>query len=499
MAKEKNQAGSRKWFQYPEHKFTIDIEDNEKKDVQKVIFVFGKDEKSKDKSAIIKEIPYFKAAPSEISEIKGSFYIGLGPFEEIDVERLSAVFLKTAKKIVTGFENAQVILPENIYEKFSIKQISNLLVTAFGIASYPVDLLKEKPSLDNIILKKLYITAVSGFKKEFQNETEYYKKQIDHVNGMRQLQVLPANYITPDTMEERAKVIADKYNLKLKVINETELKKMGAGGILAVCQGSVQKPRMIILEYNPAGANKKTPVLGLVGKGVTFDSGGISLKPGDNMHEMKMDMSGAAAVMHAVASIASLKHNVRIIAAVGVVENMPSGTAFKPGDVYKSLKGLTIEVQNTDAEGRLVLGDVLHYVEKTYKPNMIVDAATLTGACIVALGNHYAGIFSENEKAIEALKEASKLSLEPVWPLPIDRQYKEMLKSDIADYNNIGGRYGGASSAAAFLSLFLEKETLWAHIDIAGTAILNKEHGLYTKEAAGYGVRLLTAIAENMK
>ena len=256
---------------------------------------------------------------------------------------------------------------------------------------------------------------------------------------------------------------------------------------------------MIVLEYNPRGnAKKKIPTLALIGKGVTFDTGGISIKPSGDMHEMKYDMSGAAAVMHSVSAIAELKLPIRVVGVMGMVENMPGSMAFKPGDVYTSLKGLTIEVQNTDAEGRLVLGDLLYYAEKNYKPDLMINLATLTGACVVALGYFYAGLFTLKDNVRDFMLDASEKSIEPIWPLPIGERYKNMLKSDIADHNNIGGRGGGASSAASFLSLFVKKETNWAHLDIAGIGFIKSSFQLYPKVATGFGIRLLSEIANRM-
>ncbi|MDH5720088.1 MAG: leucyl aminopeptidase [Spirochaetia bacterium] len=498
--KENSKNNDKKWLEYPIHNLSFQVSDLVKKDGFKIQFIFSSEEneKSKEKKPILKELPHFKAAAAEIAQSPGIFYIGLGSQKEIDDNSLGDTFLKTAQKVTGAYESAQISFPDEIYDIFSIAQITNLLITAFGVSSYSVDLLKKKPSSENNKLKEIVIIAEKKNHSEYQKQTDKYLKLINHINGMRQIQALPGNYLNPETMEERTRQMAKQYGLSIKVFDEAQLKKMGAGGILAVCQGSVQKPRMIVLEYVPKAASKDTPVVAFVGKGVTFDSGGISIKPSSDMHEMKMDMSGAAAVIHAVAAASELKLKTRVIGAVGVVENMPSGSAFKPGDVYKSLKGLTIEVQNTDAEGRLVLGDVLTHVEKEYKPDMILDVATLTGSCMIALGTYYAGLFSYHDKAISVIENSSKKSLEPVWRLPMSRLFTEELKSDIADHNNIGGRYGGASSAACFLSLFLEKETVWAHLDVAGVDILKSGYNVYSKEATGYGVRLLAQIAEDM-
>ena len=486
------------WLEYPSKKLAYKLQESPAGEAEKVVLVAAPPaQNGKKPPAILKDYPKFKAAAKEWLATGQVAYLGMGELAKLDVEALGELFQTLGKKTAEKYEHLIVEFPAGLWQQanFTQKTVLSLLATALGTAVYPTDLLKAKPAANKIILQK--VTVILNTKPDIQAQKilEERAQLAVHMNAMRQTQALPGNYLTAETMEQRARDIARRYKLKITVLGKAELEKMGAGGILAVNQGSAKEPRLIVLDYHPRGAQQ---TLALVGKGVTFDTGGISLKPSSDLHEMKYDMSGSAAVLHAVAAIAELALPVRVVGAVGMVENMPSGTALKPGDVYKSLKGLTIEVQNTDAEGRLVLGDLLYYTEKNYSPDLMVDLATLTGACVVALGHYYAGLFTPKDSARWVVEEAARESLEPVWPLPVGRLYKEMLKSDIADHNNIGGRWGGASSAAAFLSLFVDEKTEWAHLDIAGVGMLKKGFGIYPAPASGYGIHLLVELARHL-
>ncbi|MCB1146399.1 MAG: leucyl aminopeptidase [Leptospiraceae bacterium] len=477
---------------YPEHKFQILLEEKTPADLYTFDFIPAAEN---EENLPVAAFSFFKAGLNESVSSAKKTLIGVGKLEELDLEQWADVLSSTAGKIVKNFKEVKLNIPAIIFRRFKAGQVANLLATAFGNAGYPSELLKSKDPAEKIILQKLFVSVPSAKRLEFQTQLEKFLVIARHINAMRQTQVLPGNFLTPTTMEKRALQVGNQYPVKVTVFDERQLKEMGAGGILAVARGSEEEPRMLVLDYNPAGAKS---TIALVGKGVTFDTGGISIKPSAEMHEMKYDMSGSGAALHAIAAIADLKLPVRAIGIVGMVENMPDGKAFKPGDVYRALNGLTIEVQNTDAEGRLVLGDLLTYAEKEYSPDLIINLATLTGACVVALGNYYAGLFSPSRKVIESVQKAAEQSLEPVWALPMGRVYREALKSEIADHNNIGGRYGGSSIAASFLSLFLEKPEKWAHLDIAGVGMLNKGYGVYPAHASGYGIRLLVQIAENL-
>ena len=286
-------------------------------------------------------------------------------------------------------------------------------------------------------------------------------------NLARELGNLPANICTPAYLATQARKLARRSSrLTARILLEKEMKELGMNSLLSVCEGSRLTPRLIVLNYK--GASSKTPPVALVGKGVTFDTGGISLKPGRAMDEMKFDMSGAGSVLAVMQAVIELELPINLVVLAAAVENMPSGRATKPGDIVKAMSGETIEVLNTDAEGRLILADALYYALR-FKPSRIVDVATLTGACLMALGRHYSGLFSKHDELAEELRKAGEDSGDPVWRLPLGPEYMPELKSNFADMANIGSRFAGATTAACFLSRFV-KDANWAHLDIAGTA-----------------------------
>jgi len=301
----------------------------------------------------------------------------------------------------------------------------------------------------------------------------------------------PANYMTPSQMAEAAKEIASKYNLEFKVFDQEDMEAMGMGAILGVAKGSNQPPKLITLSHK--GDERSEKALGFLGKGITFDSGGISIKASEGMSEMKDDMAGAAAVMTALGAIAQLKPKINVTAIIPATENLPSGSALKPGDVLKAMNGKTIEVISTDAEGRLILADALSYAQKLGL-SPLIDLATLTGACRVALGTLYSGLFSNDQDLVDKILRAAERTGERMWQMPMPEEYKEQNKSEIANVKNTGNRYGGAITAALFLTEFVDN-TPWVHIDIAGTASSNKESGYIIKGATGVGVRTLVELA----
>lgn len=282
----------------------------------------------------------------------------------------------------------------------------------------------------------------------------------------RTLGNLPPNLLNPETLADHAKAMAKTHGLKCTILKRADMEKLGMGSLLAVAQGSTTAPRMIALEYKGgAGA----PVA-LVGKGVTFDTGGISLKPGAGMDEMKFDMCGAATVIGVMQALAELKLPINVVGIIPSVENMPAGNAARPGDVVTSMSGQTIEILNTDAEGRLILCDALTWAQREFKPKQLIDMATLTGACIIALGNHTSGLMGNNDALANDLITAGEQTYDRTWRLPLFDEYDEQLKSNFADMGNIGGREAGTITAACFLKRFIENDTPWAHLDIAGTA-----------------------------
>ncbi|MEM6414076.1 MAG: leucyl aminopeptidase [Pseudomonadota bacterium] len=338
----------------------------------------------------------------------------------------------------------------------------------------------QKPSVQKIIVK----TAATNAKATFA----HLDKIADGVFITRDLVTEPANVLYPESFADRCNALAD-LGLEITILGEKEMKKLGMGSLLGVGQGSVRESKLVAMEWK--GGKKSEAPVAFVGKGVTFDTGGISLKPGPGMEDMKFDMGGAGAVTGAMAAIAGRKAKANVVGVIGLVENMPDGNAQRPGDVVKSMSGQTIEILNTDAEGRLVLADAIWWTQEKYKPKAVIDLATLTGAIIIALAHEYAGLFSQNDELADQLLAAGEESGDPLWRMPLTQAHYDMIKSNIADMKNIGERGGGSSTAAAFIGNFVKSGVPWAHLDIAGTAWTNKPKPTCPKGAVGYGVRLL--------
>ena len=307
-------------------------------------------------------------------------------------------------------------------------------------------------------------------------------------NFTRDLVNEPSNRMTPTLFAQRAQEMAGQSGLECEVLGAEEIRELKMGGLLAVAQGSEEPAKLIVVRYFPSGAPAQ-PVVGLIGKGITFDSGGISIKPSDNMHEMKTDMAGGATMLGVMRAIARLKPNVRVMAVIPATENMPSGRASKPGDVVTSMCGKTIEIINTDAEGRMVLADALCYA-KQLGSTVLIDAATLTGAVTIALGNITTGVFGWNQEWVDRILASASAAGENMWQLPVHEDYRDLYKSSIADLANSGGRYGGAIIGAMFIGEFAG-DTPWVHLDIAGTRWSNEEKPYRTKGPTGHGVRTL--------
>jgi leucyl aminopeptidase len=315
-------------------------------------------------------------------------------------------------------------------------------------------------------------------------------------NFARALGFEPGNILTPTELARRAEEMARREGLGFELLGEDQMKEMGMGALLAVSRGSQEPAQLIVLVYEPEDApSKSDELIALVGKGITFDSGGISIKPADRMDEMKYDMGGGAAVIGAMQAIARLKPRIRVLGVVPASENLPSGRAVKPGDVVRTLSGKTVEVVNTDAEGRLILCDAITY-SISRGATTIVDAATLTGACVVALGDARAGIMGTDSQLIDDLMKAGDDCGERLWPLPLDKEYSDMIRSDIADIKNIGNRSAGAITAGCFLKHFVGDKP-WAHLDIAGTAWTDRQKPYLARGATGFGSRLLANFVLN--
>lgn len=338
----------------------------------------------------------------------------------------------------------------------------------------------EKPSLKTVSIQ---LAEAAAARKAFKPRDAV----VDGVYLTRDVVSEPPNVIYPETLAARCSELAS-LGLKVEILNEKKMAKLGMGALLGVGQGSARESFLVTMTWE--GGPKNKPPVAFVGKGVTFDTGGISLKPGPGMEEMKWDMGGSGTVIGLMKALAGRKAKVNAVGVVGLVENMPDGNAQRPGDVVTSMSGQTIEIHNTDAEGRLVLADALHYTVTKFKPCAMIDLATLTGAMVIALGHEHAGVFSNDDDLAQQLSEAGKASGETVWRMPLGDAYDKLLTSDCADMKNIGGRAAGSITAAQFLQRFVG-ETPWAHLDIAGMAWSSKSDPIVPKGATGYGVRLL--------
>jgi leucyl aminopeptidase len=320
---------------------------------------------------------------------------------------------------------------------------------------------------------------------------------LDGIAFARELVTEPANVIYPVSFVERARKELKDLGVEFEILDEKQMRELGMGSLLGVSLGSAQPPRLLAMRWNGAGNAGKKPVV-LVGKGVTFDTGGISIKPAAGMEAMKWDMGGAAAVAGTMKALATRKAKANVVGICGLVENMPDGKAQRPGDVVTSLSGQTIEVINTDAEGRLVLCDAMTWAQRQYKPEVMIDLATLTGAMIISLGHEFGGMFSNDDDLAVKLADAGLKTGDKVWRMPMGDAYNKMMDSDIADMKNSGAREGGSITAACFLGRFVEEGVKWAHLDIAGMVWANKPGALWDKGATGFGVALLDRfIADN--
>jgi leucyl aminopeptidase len=340
----------------------------------------------------------------------------------------------------------------------------------------------QKPTLSEVVI----VGGGAGAGERYKTRWE---PVYEGVSLARELVTEPANIIYPESFVERVRASVEGSGLEVEVLDRAAMEKLGMGALLGVAQGSAREGRLLVLRWN-GGVNSAQPVA-FVGKGVTFDTGGISIKPAAGMESMKWDMGGAGAVVGAMKAVALRKAKANIVAVCGLVENMPSGTAQRPGDVVTTMSGQTVEVINTDAEGRLVLADAITYVERNYKPSTIIDLATLTGAILVSLGHEWAGLFSNNDELASQLLQVGEESGDKLWRMPLAEPFDRLIDSPIADMKNVGPREGGSITAAQFIQRFVENGIRWAHIDMAGKAWSEKPGPTHDKGATGFGVRLL--------
>ena len=418
---------------------------------------------------------------------------GLGKKENIANDTIRFVSGKIAQKAreLKLKEFSIITPPSSLIEPISavVQIVEGCKMSLYKFEKYKSKKENSTPDLTILVSKSEKISKAIKI-AEIVSDGAIYTKNIAN---------LPPNECTPATLANFARIISKKNNMKCNVISKNDLKKKGFGGITAVGQGSKNEPKLIILEHNCGSRNEKPIVL--VGKAVTFDTGGISLKPGDKMDEMKFDKCGGCTVIGIMKAVSELKLPINLVGIIPSVENMPSGESYRPGDIIKLYSGKTAEILNTDAEGRLILADALSYGEKQYSPKAIIDFATLTGACIIALGTNIAGMVSNNDKLAQKIIESSKRTTEEIWELPLNDDYMDMIKSDVADMKNVGiGRAAGTITAAAFLRNAIES-TPWVHIDIAGVAwtqVATKDKPYNSKGATGFGVRLILDYLQNI-
>ncbi len=443
-------------------------------------------------SGELKEVAF---APAPRTGAKKILLLGLGDMAKLDVAGLKDAMGSAASACqAQGIKSAAVLIPTS--RSLHALEAAEASCRALVLASYDPGLYKT----DEKERKKAPLSRVGLF-CEAKNSQAALSEGAARGNAMaegvlftRELVNRPSNELTPRIMAKEARTLARSPLVRCKVFGPAECERKGMGGLLGVGQGSAEPVQFIALEYRPTRLPKNAPKIAFVGKGITFDSGGISLKPSANMDQMKFDMGGAGAVLGAFKILSLLKPKVHVLGYVAAAENMPGGKAIKPGDLLRMMSGLTVEVNNTDAEGRLVLADALHYA-KQQKPDFIVDAATLTGACMVALGEYACGLMSEDDELVHLIEEASKLSGDAVWRLPLSDLHRQKMKGHVADLKNTGPRDGGASTAAGFLSCFA-KGARWAHLDIAGMVWAEENRPTEPKGATGFGACLFYSIAE---
>jgi leucyl aminopeptidase len=422
--------------------------------------------------------------------------VGLGKPGALDAVGAQALGGRLAAALAnTGETAAALAIDDSDEHKLPATEIAANAAYGARLRSYRFDKYRttEKPEAKPS-LKKL--TVMCSDPNAAKKVYDPLQKVADGVFVTRDLVSEPSNVIYPETLAREAQKLSE-LGVKVEVLGEKKMRELGMGALLGVGQGSERESQLVVMQWEGApNARSKAPVA-FVGKGVTFDTGGISIKPAAGMEDMKWDMAGAGAVIGLMHALAARKARVNAVGITGLVENMPSGTAQRPGDVVKSMSGQTIEVINTDAEGRLVLADALWYCRDRFKPQAMIDLATLTGAIMVSLGREHAGLFSNNDALAERLLAAGKTVGEPLWRMPLGEAYDKLINSDIADMKNIGNRYGGSITAAQFLKRFV-KDTPWAHLDIAGMAWAEKDSAVVPKGATAFGVRLLDRfVAEN--
>jgi len=413
--------------------------------------------------------------------------VGVGKAGEITrsaIRRAAAIAAKRARGI--GTKSFALAVAKEARGGLGAAELAQVVIEGAAQGGWQFTELKKQPEDPKPEIETVELVVDAAEK----NETEAGRRIGDAIAAgylfTRNLQMQPGNVCTPSYLAEQARTLGTAHGFSVTILDKAQIKKEGMGALLAVAQGSAEEPRFIVLEYQGGSG---APIA-LIGKGVTFDSGGISIKPALNMEDMKFDKSGATAVLGAFEVLGRLKPKINVVGLIPATENLPSGTAIKPGDVVKSHLGKTIEIINTDAEGRLILCDALSYARR-FKPTAAIDAATLTGAVVIALGHHAIGMLGNDEALLAEVRDAGERAGERCWPLPLWEEYRELLKSDVADVKNSGGRSAGTIAGAWFLREFVDSFP-WVHLDIAGTAYLESEGVGHAKGPTAIGVRLFT-------
>ncbi len=421
---------------------------------------------------------------------------GIGKAGTLDALGWQRLGGRVMARLLCSGESRVAIAIEDLKGEVTTAQAAALTAAGARLRSYRFDKYRTKEPAD----KKPSVKELSLLCAEARAASSAYGREDKVIDGVfltRDLVSEPANVIFPKSFADKLGELVD-LDVKIEVLGEKKMRALGMGALLGVAQGSAHEPQLVAMRYD-GGKKGEAPVV-FIGKGVTFDSGGISIKPAAGMEQMKWDMGGAGTVAGAIKALAGRKAKANVIGIVGLVENMPSGTAQRPGDVVTSMSGQTVEVINTDAEGRLVLADAMTYAQRKFKPRLIVDLATLTGAMMVALGHEYAGLFANDDKLAEQLLAASQATGDKIWRMPLGPAYDRMINTPTADMKNVGGRNAGAITAAQFLQRFIENDLPWAHLDIAGTVWVEQDNALWEKGATGHGVRLLDRfIADNFE
>lgn len=453
-------------------------------------------EKNNELYSYLKEKEIFKGDLAEIyssiSPKESVILLGLGDREKLNFQAIRKAFHKLGKELMRlKVESAKVTVPrfENLcYRKTNMAIAEGLLQSEYAFEKY----LSEKKTKHTV--KEFYLDVEESKKDKVQQALDEIVNLVDGVFLTRDLVNEPAIVMTPKELANRAKEELEPLGVEVEILGRDQIEELGMKAFLAVSKGSANEPQFIIMRWN--GDKDSDRKIALVGKGVTYDSGGYSIKPGDSMVTMFNDMAGAAAVIGAMKAIGKSKLEKNVVALVAACENLISGEAYKPGDIIGSMAGKTIEIVSTDAEGRLTLADALYYAATIEKADKIIDVATLTGACVIALGNVNMGAITNNDDLMDEIKEASELAGEPVWQLPSNEEYKEQIKGTFSDLKNSGGRGAGTITAGLFLGEFVNN-TPWVHLDIAGKAYSSNENGYLPKGATGIPVKTLYNFVKN--